>query len=399
MQRRRGLQLLAAAAGMPLPLRATAASSRIDPALPRLADLSLATLRNRAFEARYTLEEWRTKDDVTASYISDGLRVYARIQMPGPDVRRPATGWPVILYAHGWVGLHGALGWHFERQGDGLGADLLARFAAAGHVVVVPGFRGHGTVHGVPAEGREWIEAYDNGSYLSPLFYAVDLLHALAAVPSLETVLPGLHIDPARLHVAGHSQGGDVALAALAVASRPGRPQRLAAGALWAGCFEGRVEQGEFYGAMEGSVDALADPRFLGVMPHWWQPSMYGSGGIEAGQRRKREQMLQTLQRHVVDARDVRASQLATLMAPMDAIKHPQFIQAPLQLHHSDRDHYSPPAWNAALARRVNEAGGRAEAHLYPGNTHDFRVQPGWSPPGSRPGRSLVAERTLAHFG
>ncbi len=366
--------------------------------LDSLARLSLASLRQRDYDARFQLVA-STDDGVIASYRSDGLRVYARLIVPPPALARPPAGWPVIIHTHGWVGEQGAPGYRFGQGSADSVASLLASFAQAGYLVVIPGLRGHGRFNDVPAEGLEWLKAYDNGSYLAPIFYAVDVLHALQALATLDDARPGLKIDSRRLYLTGHSQGGDAALTALAVSSSPRLPLKFAAASIWAGCFEGRIEQGQYYGAMEASAAALGDPRFLQVMPHWWKPAMY-TGTIQQGQQRRQQQMYDTVRRQVSDQAeaDPLRHPVDKAMAAIDAIKHPQLIGVPLQLHYSDMDHYSPPAWNERLANGVNTAGGSAELWRYAGNTHGFQVAPGWSPPGSVAGLELLGQRTLALF-
>ena len=225
------------------PATGSASAALPAPAIASLSTLSLAALRQRDYSARFQFED-RVGDDSWASYRSDGLRVYARIVAPPPEQRRPPAGWPVVVHAHGWVGEEGAPGYGFGVGSADSMSAVLNRFVRAGYVVLVPGFRGHGTVKGVRAEGIEWIKAYDNGSYLSPIFYAVDVLHALQALVTIDQVVPGLQVDPQRIYLTGHSQGGDAALTALAVASSPQLPLKFAAASLWASCFEGRIEQG-----------------------------------------------------------------------------------------------------------------------------------------------------------
>lgn len=376
----------------------TASVAVLPPAIASLSTLALPSLRQRDYLARFELEE-RAGQAARVSYRSDGLRMYARIVAPPSRHQRPPGGWPVVVHAHGWVGETGSPDYRFGVGSADSMAVVLNRFVDAGYVVVIPGFRGHGTVKGVQAEGIEWIKAYDNGSVLSPIFYAVDVLHALQALATIDQTLPGLKVDPQRIFLTGHSQGGDAALTALAVSSSPRLPLQFAAASIWAGCFEGRIEQGRFYGAMESSADALKDPRFLHVMPSDWKPSMY-TGTIEQGQQRRERQMYDTVRRLVADQADAhpQTRPLNTAMAAIDAIKQPQFIRVPLHLHFSDMDHYSPPAWNESLALAVNATGGRAEAHRYPGNTHSFRVESGWSPAGSSPGLDQITARSLALF-
>lgn len=346
------------------------ASSNTDPPVVRLASLdslSLRRLRERDFAAAFEAVPGAAgvSADSTVAYRSDGLRVYARVVLPPEDQPQPAAGWPVLLWAHGYVGAGRVAAWGFDRDAGSLSNEVIRRYAQAGHVVVVPGFRGHGSVAGRPADGLEWVQAFDNGSYLSPILYAIDLLHALQALPSLGEAVPGVAINTQRVSVAGYSQGGDVALTALAVASAPSRPQRLRAGVIWAGCFAGRLEQALHFGGLEGL--AL-----------------------------KHRQLLDAVRRHVAEPGEISVQALAPQLARIDAWSQPELIQAPLQLHFSDQDHYSPPAWNEQLARGVKSVGGKVEAHLYPGNTHSFGVLPGGSPANAVAGLAVSIERSLA---
>ena len=339
--------------------------------LPSLDSLSLRRLRERDYAAAFEAIPGAvgTAVDRTVAYRSDGLRVYARVALPPEGQPRPAAGWPVLLWAHGYVGAGRMPDWRFDTDAGSLGNEVIRRFTEAGHVVIVPGFRGHGTVAGRRAEGMEWVQAFDNGSYLSPILYAIDLLHALQALPSLGDTLPGVAIDLQRVSVAGYSQGGDVALTALAVASAPSRPQRLRAGVLWAGCIAGRLEQARHFGWMEGSAEGIA---------------------------RKHRQLLDTVRLHVGEPGEISVQALAPQLARVDAWSQPELIQARLQLHFSDQDHYSPPMWNEQLARGVMAVGGQVETCLYRGNTHSLGVEQGRSPADAVAGLGLSIDRSLA---
>ena len=339
--------------------------------LPSLDSLSLRRLRERDFAAAFEAVPGAAtaSADRTVAYRSDGLRIYARVALPPADQLQPAAGWPVLLWAHGYVGAGRVPDWRFDTDAGSLGNEVIRRFTEAGHVVIVPGFRGHGTVAGRRAEGLEWVQAFDNGSYLSPILYAIDLLHALQALPSLSDAVPGVAIDAKRVSVGGYSQGGDVALTALAVASAPSRPQRLHAGVIWAGCIAGRLEQARHFGGMEGSAEGIA---------------------------RKHRQLLDTVRLHVAEPGEISVQALAPQLARVDAWSQPELIQARLQLHFSDHDHYSPPMWNEQLARGVMAAGGQVETHLYRGNTHSFGVERGWSPADAVAGLASSIDRSLA---
>ena len=95
-----------------------------------LDTLSIAALRNRQYQSRPSLaKQLSTNDrlseyarhyslDGTApfhsyivSYQSDLRMVYARLDIPSIDM--PAKGYPVIIFAHGWVGQEKAHNYNF----------------------------------------------------------------------------------------------------------------------------------------------------------------------------------------------------------------------------------------------------------------------------------------------
>jgi dienelactone hydrolase len=321
-----------------------------------------------------------------ASYHSDGLRVYTRVDIPPTSM--PPGGYPVIIFAHGWVGASGAPTYRFNYSAGSYYGDEIDAWVKAGYVVLMPGFRGHGTVKGVPAEGLDYIKAYDNGSYLSPIFYAIDILNLLEGVDSLNHVNwrrsgypngPGVRIDKRRIFLTGHSQGGDAALTALVVSSSPHLRNTFAGASIFNGCFEGRIEQGAFYGPQENAFGVQSDPAYYPHMPYWWvgDDSWYWLS-IDEAIAYKKDQMYTTVRTYVADQKhaDPDANSLVTIMAGLDAYKHAHYIKVPLDLHYSDWDYYSIPSWNATLVRKIRSLGGTSNAFLYPGNAHELDVDP-----------------------
>ena len=405
------------AAPAPEDLVAPIESARIE----SLSQLSIESLRQRSFPARLTLQA--TLGDASgrseyakfygapfygtyiASYLSDGLRIYARIDIPPRDVKAPAAGYPIIIFAHGWVGEAAAPRFDFDYAAKSYYGDLIDRYVKAGYVVVTPGYRGHGLINGIPAQGIEFVHAFDDGSYLAPQFYAIDILHALQASDSIENIqwpasnTGKVKIDRARIYLSGHSQGGDAAFTALAVSSSAHLKLHFKAASIWAGCIAGRIEQGGFYGPMETSEAALHDPAYFPYMPPEWKTSNY-TGTIQDGVNERRRQMYRTVRAYVRDQAhaDIEKNSLIAAMRAIDAVAFPHYITVPLDLHYSDRDYYSTPQWNATIVRSIRSAGGVANAYVYPGNGHDLRLIEGWSPKASTPGRETAVARTLALF-
>ncbi|HAU01549.1 MAG TPA: alpha/beta hydrolase, partial [Porticoccaceae bacterium] len=103
--------------------------------------------------------------------------VYARLDIPSTAM--PAKGYPVIIFAHGWVGQEKADNYNFGYDLTSLAGELINGYVDAGFMVITPGYLGHGTVDGVQAEGFDIMQSWDNATYLTPTFYAIDLLNLL----------------------------------------------------------------------------------------------------------------------------------------------------------------------------------------------------------------------------
>ena len=389
------------------------------PAIASLSDISIDGLRNRTFTSTVTIEEQLGDDTGSsaysqfygapyyntfmASYDSDGLNVYARVDIPPTPM--PVDGYPVIIFAHGWVGEASAPGYTFNYSADSYYGDMLDAYVKAGYILLMPGFRGHGTVNGVPADGLEYIQAYDNGSYLSPIFYGIDILNLLEGVDSLEDVdftawgASNVQVDLSRIYITAHSQGGDAAFSTLPVSTSPNLDNHFAAASIWAGSVEGRVEQGAFFGPQETSADAVNDPAYFPHMPSWWDPAWYW-GTIQDGLDWRQGQMYDTVKMYVADqaGADPATNSLVEVMATVDAAKHLQYINMPVDLHYSDMDHYSIPEWNETVIRKIRITNGTGNAYMYEGNSHEFDVIGGWSPPGSVAGRQTAIDRTIDLF-
>jgi hypothetical protein len=282
---------------------------------------------------------------------------------------------------------------------------MLDAYVKAGYVLLMPGFRGHGTVSGMEAEGIEWMYAYDNGSYLSTIFYAIDILNLLDSADSLDDEdwgawgVEDVKIDTSRIFLTAHSQGGDAAFTAFTVGSSPKLDNHFAGASLWASSIEGRIEQGAFFGPQERSADAWSDPAYFPHMPSWWSPS-WSPYTIEEGIAYRKGVMYDTVRTWVSNQKnaDPDTNSLVEVMATLDAAKHTKFINAPLDLHYSNMDHYSIPEWNESVMRIMRSMGGTGNAYMYEGNSHEFEVIGGWSPPGSVAGREIAIDRTIALF-
>ncbi len=137
-----------------------------------------------------------------ASYKSDGLKIFALFTVPnGP---KPASGWPVIVFNHGFI--PPAIYRTTERY-----LAYQAAFASAGYIVFKPDYRGHGSSEGQARGG------YGNTDY------TVDVLNALRSVERYKDA------DRNRVGMWGHSMGGALTLRAMVTVDE------IKAGVIWGG--------------------------------------------------------------------------------------------------------------------------------------------------------------------
>jgi dienelactone hydrolase len=418
--------------------------------LNSLQDLSVESLRARQYSSKPVWVANLAGSSLLA-YDSDGLRIYSRMDVPpGPP---PAAGYPVLVFVHGWVGREAAPEFDFMTAPDSQTAQLIKAYVAAGFVVLSPGLRGHGSADGLAAEGVEYLDAWDNASYLSPIYYAIDVLNLVAGIPSLESMgrpdsehRTAIRIDLGNIHIQGHSQGADAVLTALAVSGEgSGFSPALASGSLWSGCFGPRLEQAAIYGPMattlqafmsgdgswtgtaighDGSVNADFvfgyPPDWIATVdvhsPEWaWQADNWSVPTVAMALEQKYSEMYAVINAGVADIGDARFSlerdaagktvvlhdpRIVEVMSHIGGYDKPQFLTEPIQFHYSDQDYYSPPEWNEDLAARIISEGGSAAAFVYPKNNHSLRISqyPWFSHGEVREGFSMMLRRDIAMF-
>jgi dienelactone hydrolase len=141
-------------------------------------------------------------DRYLTSYRSEGLKIYALLTVPRGQ--RPASGWPVIIFNHGYI--PPAQYRTTERY-----VAYVDGFARQGYIVFRPDYRGHGNSEGSPT-----------GAYGSP-GYVIDVLNAVASMKRYEAA------DPERIGMWGHSMGGWITLRAMVVSPD------IKAGVIWGG--------------------------------------------------------------------------------------------------------------------------------------------------------------------
>ncbi|MEP3891886.1 MAG: hypothetical protein ABJN69_15630 [Hellea sp.] len=428
-----------------------------------LEDVTIPALRARDYESEILVESIDTDDCVgdnsvaslpnasgtyksyMASFHSDGLRQYARLTVP--DGPAPEGGYPFILFLHGYIGQEKAPDYSIGCNPENLYySELTDAFARAGFAVLSPGYRGHGTVNGVPAEGISYLEAFDQGSGLSTQFYAIDALNFAAGLTQVDgRAFPeqSFDFDMSRYFLLGHSQGGDAGLTFLSAIGEGHHDHlRPVQSALWSGAFLPRLRaleemmpvtltpeaflsgDGSWTGTAIGK-DGSVNPNFIfGYPPDWietadteawtWQKETWSEPSVASATQSEARKMYQELQDHVSDLAGIKLefenkgsglglihdSIITNTFANIGAYNFEHYLTESVELHVPDKDHYSQVSWNQELCSRMNVAGGDCEIVIYPNNNHSLRASPHewFSPKGTPDGYPIMVDNLVLKF-
>lgn len=136
------------------------------------------------------------------SYLSDGLKIYA--MMTVPNGQKPPTGWPVVIFNHGYIPPD-------VYRTNQRYVQYVDQIASNGYIVFKSDYRGHDQSQGTPG-----------GSYTRDN-YTIDVLNAVASMKRYPDA------DPNRIGMWGHSMGGFITLRSMVIA------RDIRAGVIWAG--------------------------------------------------------------------------------------------------------------------------------------------------------------------
>jgi len=242
-----------------------------------------------------------------ASYKSDGLKIYALLTIPMGQ--KPNTGWPVIIFNHGYIP-------PAQYRTTEKYVAYVDAFARNGYIVFKSDYRGHGS-----SEGRA------AGGYGSP-DYTIDVLNAMSSIKRYQDA------DPNRIGMWGHSMGGSATLRAMVVS------KDIKAGVIWAG-------------VVASYPDLFSKwHRRPGVTP---TPHPDG--------RRWREDLI---------AQYGTPEQNPQFWASISPNSYLGDLSGPIQLHHSTGDSEVPFEFSETLNKQIAAAGKTVELYSYPGNDHNI---------------------------
>jgi uncharacterized protein len=241
-----------------------------------------------------------------ASYRSDSLKIFGLLTVP--TGRKPDTGWPVIIFNHGYI--PPAQYRTTERY-----VAYVDAFARHGYIVFKPDYRGHGNSEGQPASG-----------YGSP-GYTIDVLNAVATLQRFPEA------DPNRIGMWGHSMGGSLTLRALVI------DHDIKVAVIWAG--------------VVASYQDLLEK---------WHP--HAGGGSPPAVRNSWRQAF-------ID-RFGTPEQNPGFWNSISPTSYLADITAPVQLDHGTADEEVPLEFSQTLAQQLRAAGKTVELYTYPGDNHNI---------------------------
>jgi dipeptidyl aminopeptidase/acylaminoacyl peptidase len=255
-----------------------------------------------------TLQPGANYQRYLASYLSEGLKIYGLLTVPNGD--KPATGWPVIIFNHGYIPPD-------QYRTTERYVAYVDGFARNGYIVFKIDFRGHGNSEG---------EAM--GGYGSP-GYTIDALNAVGSIKRYPDA------DPNRIGMWGHSMGGHVTLRAMVTTAD------IKAGVIWAGV-----------------VATYPD-----LINNWRRPANAPPLNIPERVRRWREDFIQTY-----GGPDVNPA----FWASISPSEYAADLSGPVQLHHATGDVEVPIEFSRDLNERIQAAGGTVEYYEYRGDNHNI---------------------------
>jgi dipeptidyl aminopeptidase/acylaminoacyl peptidase len=254
-----------------------------------------------------TLDPGSNYERYIVSYLSEGLTIYA--YMTVPREQKPASGWPVILFNHGYIPPEQ------YRSAERYVAYVDA-FARNGYIVLRSDYRGHGLSEGEPS-----------GSGASP-DYTIDVLNALASIKRYPDA------DPGRSGMWGHSMGGGITLRCMVVTDD------IKAGVIWAGMVASYPDLLGFY--MRTPAPGAPTPQ---ATRRWAQEMLtrYGT-----------------------------AAENPNFWAVISANSYVAELSGPVQIHHGTADQSVPLEYSLMLERQIVAAGRLVELYLYEGDDHNI---------------------------
>lgn len=275
-----------------------------------------------------TLDAGTNYNRYLVSYVSEGYTIYALMTVPFGSP--PDSGWPVIIFNHGYI--HPPDYRTTENY-----VTYMDMLASSGYIVFKSDFRGHGNSAG-PIVG---------GGYGSP-GYTADVLNAIESLKNYEGA------DPDRFGMWGHSMGGQVTLRAMVVS------QDIKAGVIWAGAiapYSEIISQWSF-GGQERDDDFLSN-----ILPERNQSNdrtVQGWGQSFGGWVEEFTATYGTYEQN---------PDFWETISPNSYLAD---LSGPIQIHHGTADWMVPLTWSEEFTQEMDAVNMPYEFYIYDDDDHNI---------------------------
>lgn len=256
-----------------------------------------------------TLEPGLNYDRYIVSYLSEGYKQFALLTVPQGEV--PETGWPVIIFNHGYIPPE------IYRTTERYIA-YVDGFARHQYIVMRPDYRGHGFSEGAAT-----------GGYSTPA-YTIDVLNAL------ETIKRYPDADPNRIGMWGHSMGGHITLRSMVVRDD------IKAGVIWAGV-------------------VVSYPDLISLWRRGNGPTPTPDPNSNRGRWR-----ISLIEQYGYPEEN------PEFWASISSNSYLDDLSGPIQLHHTTGDATVPYIFSEILADEMTQAGQFVDLNIYDGDDHNI---------------------------
>jgi uncharacterized protein len=276
--------------------------------------LAITTMREKSYPGSaitisQTLSSGTNYSRYVVSYKSDGFTIYGLLTVP--IGKKPAKGWPVILFNHGYIP-------PASYSTSSSYAVMIDPLAASGYIVFAPDYRGNDDSQGKPTQ-----------PYITP-DYVTDSMNALSSIKKYKDA------NPNNIGVFGHSMGGNIALHEL-VMTHDFKAAELMAG------------------VVGNETDLLS----------WWHNRIAAHSivGNDLDTSYVVEQMIKD---HATPATN------PTYWNAIDPTKFVSDITTPVQIQVGNADTEVPPEFSSTLDTSLQKAQKIVDYHIYPGADHNL---------------------------
>ena len=280
---------------------------------PTLHPMTILAMRQTHYPGSQIVIEQELERGVNYSryyayYLSEGLKIYGLLTVP--DGEMPPTGWPAIVFNHGYI----PPAQYRTTERYIAYVDWLAR---SGYIVFRIDYRGHDRSEGAAS-----------GAYSNP-GYTVDVLNAVAAIKQFQLA------DPERIGMWGHSMGGYLTLRAMVISPD------VKTGVIWAGVVASYPDLLNRWRRSRGPTPTPGATGGRGWRSTWVE--QYG-----------------------------RPEENAAFWNAVSANSYLGDLSGPIQLHHGTSDESVPYEFSVSLNEQLQQAGKTVELYTYDGDDHNL---------------------------